>query len=658
MGAAESTLAQETDTLEASLPPVTVEAARAAETTLSAPFALTVLHRAPDEVRTETATSLQDVLATVPGVWINDRGHFAMGERIIVRGTGWRSSFGVRGVMVVLDGVPLTMPDGQAFADVVDPSRIRSAEIIRGPASVFWGNASGGVVYLKTMPHTGGPRLRFRGMTGTFGERHLLAESSFSVGRGSVALFGSHQNRDGFRSHSSGRFDRAGLHARIPVGARTVITATAAGALQDAENPGALTAAELELDRSQVSPSYISSVSGKESLQLQFSVGADRATSIGTVSASVFGVRRDLDNPLPFAYIDVDRLAGGARLSVSSDPARRLRWSAGGDVGRQADDRRNFENDAGRPGAAATLNQLETVTNAAAYAYGSAMLTPSLDLSLGVRADVIHFEMEDRLLDNGDESGDRGFRAISPAVGLSYQAGSAFLFANFGTSFETPTTTELVNRPDATGGFNPLLEPERARSIEAGARGSALQRRVAYEVAVFRSTVDNILVQSESPDGREYFRNAGTNTHAGVEASVQMAVLPYLHVLTTYAYNHLRFASGALEGNALPGVPEHRLFARLTFSRAGFRVAGSGESVSSYFVDEDNSATTPAYTVLTLHAAHAGIRLGRARLQPFGEIENLLDARYNASVVVNAFGGRYFEPGSGRVFRVGMNLLL
>lgn len=649
--------AQTTDTLEVTLPPITVEATRSAETSASAPFAVAVVGRSPVEVSVEPASSLQDVLAAVPGLWINDRGHFAMGERITIRGTGWRSAFGVRGVMVVLDGVPLTMPDGQAFADIVEPSLIRSAEVIRGPAAVFWGNASGGVVYLKTRPPTSAPLVRLRGMTGSFGERQLLGEAFVPVGRGSLSAFGSHVQREGHRRHSQGNFQRGGLHFTYPINARTLISASAAGAVQDAQNPGGLTAQQVAEDRRQVHTTYLTDRSGKESIHLQSVVTVDHTLSFGTLSGSLYGVRRDLDNPLPGRYVEVDRLAGGARLRLTGN-ASVFRWSVGGDAGRQVDDRFNFENIGGEPGPDPTLEQIETVANVAAYGYLAASPIENLEVSAGVRGDAVRFEMDDQLLANRDESGSRNFQAFSPTVGIGYHVGSAFVFGNFSTAFETPTTTELVNRPDATGGFNPALDPEYTRGFEIGIRGAAVENRIAYEAAVYRATVENVLVQHQTEDNRDYYRNAGRNRHLGSEATVTTRPIPTLELLASYSWNHLRFLTGELEGNELPGVPEHRGYLRAEWTISRVLLAASLEAVSAYYADELNEAKTPGYELVTLRVAHTGIDAGTALIRPFVEVENVLDEIYNASVVVNAFGGRFYEPGAGRSIRAGLSVQL
>ena len=105
-------------------------------------------------------------------------------------------------------------------------------------------------------------------------------------------------------------------------------------------------------------------------------------------------------------------------------------------------------------------------------------------------------------------------------------------------------------------------------------------------------------------------------------------------------------------------MPPHRAFFQVKWSEYGLLCAASVEAVSAYFADESNEASTPGYELVTLRAGHTGLRVGRVLVQPFAEVENLLDETYNVSVVVNAFGGRFFEPGPGRTFRLGLNVAL
>ncbi len=650
------TLAQRPDTAVAVLPEIEIEAARASETTATAPYAIAVLTRGPERVASESGFSLAEVLRELPGLWINDRGHFALGERLSVRGMGSRAAFGVRGVQVLLDGVPLTMPDGQAVLDVVDPAFVRRAELVRGPASRFWGNGSGGALFLSTAFFADRPTLRARVLGGSYGARQAAFEASAPVGRHRLHVHASDFRRDGYRAHSAGKFTRAGLHGDLALDARTRLRLTAALAAQDVEHPGSLTRAEFEADPRGANPRFAETRAGKESLQAQAGATLLRETGPGLLTFTAYGLSRTLDNPLPFAYIDLDRKAGGLRLMLREE-RRRLRWGLGLDAAFQGDDRRNFNNDAGRTGTERRLDQRETVRNLAAFGFMSLPLAAPLRLTLSLRADHVRFAMTDRLLTNGDQSGSRTFAAVSPAAGLAYRLGGLLFFAEVSTAFETPTTTELVNRPDLTGGFNPDLDPQRVRGVEAGVRGALPGLPLRIDAAVFRLDVTDRLVPFQAEDdGRTYFRNSGANTHDGVELAAEWMPRAWLTLRAVYAGSRFVFDDEALAGNRLPGIPPHRFFGDVRVEWGGWWTRLALERVSAYFVNDANTEKNDGYAVVDVYAGHEGLTVGRVRLQPFARVGNVFDERYSGSVSINAFGGRFFEPAPGRTFEAGLNV--
>ena len=382
----------------------------------------------------------------------------------------------------------------------------------------------------------------------------------------------------------------------------------------------------------------------------------------GALTATAYGVARDLENPLPFAVIAVDRLAGGTRVAFEREVGP-LRWSLGADAAVQRDDRTNRPNVGGQPGDERTLDQLETVTQAAVF--GRLRLDLAA-LGLGaaaaeatLRRDRLRFDAADRLLADGDQSGTRALGAWSPQLGLTYRAGGALLFASFATAFETPTTTELVNRPEGGGGFNPNLEPQRTAGVEVGARGVA--GRLRYDVAAYALAVRDGLVPFEGEDGRTYYANRARSSHRGAEALAEWRPVPGLTATAAYTWSRLRFGEGNegdVEGNALPGVPEHRIAARLRLQRAGLFVAPEAVAMSGVFADDANAVKTEAAFVVDVAFGHAGIAVGRAEAVPFVRVGNVFDAAYVGSVVLNARGGRAFEPASGRSVRAGVEFRL
>lgn len=651
------------------LPEVTIEATRAAETSRTAPVAVTIAQRSETEVALAPGLSLDDVLRPLSGIWVNDRHHFALGERISVRGMGYRSSFGVRGVQVIYDGIPLTLPDGQSFLDVVDPSVIRHTELVRTPASVFWGNGSGGVLLLSSQPEEARTFTRVRGQLGRYGQQQGLIESQFHAGRGgTVHAYASSVWQDGFRAHSDGRRTRWGANWRTPLGERTRMTLTIAGDQQDTENPSSLTREQFREDPTQARPAFVDVNAGKQSWQQQVGLTIDHEMREGTLSGTVYGLYRDLDNPLNYAFIHYDRWSGGTRLSFRRTVGH-LEGGIGVDAALQRDARANYESTVdGAPSGPLTLDQVETVTSGSSFGYLRWNTTNRLALTGGLRIDGIRFEADDRLIDTpiesaaGDQSGDRSFTAWSPSAGLSYDIGSALVFAYYSTAFETPTTTELVNRPSGEGGFNDALDPQRTRGLEVGARGTWTSARLSYDIALFRQSIDDQIQQvGQTPQGRDVFGNIARSRHSGVELSATWQPVSVIEVAMRYTGNHFvldETQDPDHEGNRVPGIPAHRGYAHLQAEQNGWWGRVSSEAVPNYYVDDANTEEAPGYVRVNVRVGHRGLSIGDAVVQPFASIDNLLDEQYAGSVVINAFGGRYYEPAPGTAYTIGLNLEL
>jgi iron complex outermembrane receptor protein len=286
----------------------------------------------------------------------------------------------------------------------------------------------------------------------------------------------------------------------------------------------------------------------------------------------------------------------------------------------------------------------------------------------GIRFDAVRFETSDHFLADGrDDSGDRTLSAASPTIGVTWAASpAATLYANVGTAFQTPTTTELINAPPVAGeaccpgGFNVDLDAQRATSLEAGFRGSAAG--VALNVAVYHMTVRNTILpfQVEEADGREFFRNAGESRHRGIELSAARSFGRHT-ARVAWTFNDFVFVDDGdpdaeHEGNRLPGVPRNHVFAGIEIVPvAAIRIDLEADHSAEYFADDANTATNDAATVFDIRV-RADTRVGSTGFRPFVAINNITSTRYNSSVVVNGFGGRYFEPAPPRNVIVGFEL--
>lgn len=645
------------------LAPVTVTVLRTPIRPDVAPYSVGVREYG-EEDRARPRLGLDEALRSVAGVQVDNRYNHALGERISVRGFGARSQFGVRGVRVIVDGIPATLPDGQTQLNHVDPGELGRAEVIRGPASALWGNAAGGVIQLETEATPTAPfRQELEAVAGADGMLRLSSTTSGRSGAASYRIAVSRFSTEGHRDWSAADNLRANARLGYVRGAdefRLVGNVVH----YDARNPGSLSAAQLVEDRTQAHDRNRLQQTGEEAVQGQLGMLWTRALEDGALEVSVFGTAKRLENPIPNTIIDVDRVSGGARVLLRRRVrvgGRELHWAIGAESELQRDDRMNRENVAGEAGDL-TLDQLEWVSGGGVFAQVAVPITSRLQALTSLRYDRIRFEADDRLVDasNPDDSGSRTMDALSPGIGVTLElAGWACLYGNLATAFETPTTTELANRPTGAGGFNPELEPQRTRSYEAGAKGRI--GSVDYQLAVYRARVEGALIPFEVSDapGRHFFRNAGSALHRGAEASASFQVLGRLAGQVAYTYTDARFESYAeggevYDGRRVPGVAPFRFDATLVYrDPAGWFVGVDHRRLSRIPVNDANDAYSPAYHVTDVRAGVVALRIGEVEVAPFIGVTNLFDARYNASVTVNAFGQRYFEPAPGRALYAG-----
>lgn len=646
--------------------PITVTVLRTPFQVSEVPYAVTAVGKAQIQ-RARPGISLDEALRGVPGVQVDNRYNYALGERISIRGFGARAQFGVRGVKVLVDGIPATLPDGQTTLNHVDLASLGRVEVIRGPASALYGNAAGGVIQLETAPPPSTPlRQELRAVVGANGLRRFESTTAGQSGAASYLLSLNRLAYDGYREFSTAE----NLHANARFGyelARGELRFTANFVDYEAQNPGSLSAELLSQDRTQAYANNVRQRTGEQGTQGQLGATWQRELGSGHVELTAYGIARSIDNPIPPVIIVLDRTAAGTRALYRDEVrvgSRGVQWAVGADIETQRDDRRNFANDEGERGALG-LDQLETVLSVGSFAQLSVPLTERLNALGGVRYDFFRFEAEDRLVggDQADESGSRALDAISPSVGLLYDVADALgVYTNVGTSFETPTTTELANRPNGAGGFNPELEPQRTLSFELGAKGRFGQR-VGYQVAAYHASIDNSLIPFEVPGaaGRQFFRNAGSSVHRGIEAGASVAILDGLtgqlaYTLTDAYFDEYRTADTVLDGNAVPGVAPHQLEAILSYRGAGWYIDLEGRYASKMAVNDANNAHSPAYTVTDLRAGLTAAEIGGVDVAPFVGLTNVFDEDYNTAVTVNAFGGRYYEPGPGRAVYVGLGV--
>ncbi|MFP3947666.1 MAG: TonB-dependent receptor family protein, partial [Longimicrobiales bacterium] len=623
----------------------------------------------------KTGMFLEESLQALPGVQIQNRYNYAVGERVLVRGFGSRTQFGVRGLHVVVDGIPATLPDGQSTIDHLDLGSLGRVEALRGPASALYGNSSGGVLRFESQaPPTVPVREDVTVMGGSDGMLRLQSLTSGTAGETGYLLSVDRLSYDGFRETDDG--DIYGAADRLHVNGR-VERPLAGGDIGvtfnyvdlDAENAGSVDIDQLSDGRHEINDFvYIGNGTGKELQQGQ--LGLRWTGPLAGVSAEtlVYGITRDFSNPIPFNVVDVERAAGGARLAVRSPDAPGsdgIRWQAGVDWDIQDDDRREFDNDNGNPTGSPNIDQAETVQSVGIFAQGMVPLTDRFNVVGGIRYDYFDFQVEDRIplsQDPTDDSGSRTLDAVSPTVGVHLAtADEVDVFANWSTFFETPTTVELANRPTQAGGFNPDLEPQDGWTVEVGTRGT-LQERFSYELSVFTTQLTNELVQFEvaGQPGVNFYRNAGESTRIGVEALARARLHERVSGQISYAYTDAEFDEYVVDGsdfsgNQVPGLAPHNLQASLRYEANPGYLEVTADYRDEIPVNDANEAFTESYTLFDVRVGAERLQVGNVDFSPFAGIRNITDELYSASVAVNAVGDRFYEPGPGRTFYVGLS---
>ena len=667
----------------AALPGVRVTATREGpRAPIELPYAVTLTR--PDSLAALRRLGVDELLFAVPGVSLANRQNPAQDPRVSIRGFGARSAFGVRGVRVLQDGVPVTLPDGQTPVDVIDVEGADRVEVVRGSASSLYGNAAGGVIdirsrapsrdalspYVRVVGGGSVPTITAGGAGGTVGPLGYTSSVTRIVGKG-------------YRDYSDQRATRAAFRVvRAPTtGASPTVTLAARYSdVSRAESPGALTRAQLDTAPRMADPLSVRKQAGKVVHQgdLALSVAQPIASSVA-LDATVYGSVRTLENPLTFNVVHVDRSSGGASARLSGSGAlgsHAVRLAGGGDLQWQNDDRQEYEACIDVAAVSATCptarvqrgalrkNQRELVSSAGPFVRGELALAPSLLASAGVRADAITFRVRDRLVSatNPDDSGERTLHAVSPATGLVWRvAPLASLYTTVSTSFETPTTTELGNKPDGSAGINPDLKPQRTLSVEVGGKGVLPGTALRWEVAAFDTRARDELVPFDIPGGagRRYFRNAGRTRRRGAEIGAE-AEYGVLSVRSAYSFSRFRYVDYSVgtvsyAGKRIPGVPESALMASAGVRLGAITLSGTADVATAVDVDDANTAQAPGRTILGVAVSNT-LRVGAARLASLVALQNLADVRSVGSVSVNATGGKFYEPAPGRTLLVRFSL--
>ncbi|MES2831697.1 MAG: TonB-dependent receptor [Pseudomonadota bacterium] len=621
--------------------------------------------------------NISELLTGVPGLQVRERQNYAQDLQISVRGFGTRSSFGVRGVRILIDGIPATNPDGQGQAATASLTSAKRIEVLRGPVAQLYGNAAGGVLQVFTAdpPRSGAAPQATLGL-GVGSDHQRTANVNLAFGGDTLGglVDVADYRTDGYRDHSNAR--RTQLNAKVV--ARPSSATTLTGIFNVFDQPLALD--PLGLSRQQFEANPRQAVDNARVFDTRKTVDQHQAGLVlehvasptNSFSARLYGGQREVFQTLGFSgaaptasggVVDLDSTYGGAGMAWTHRTALGtlpLKWTLGVDADQLRQQRKGFVNNNGTPGAA-RRDERNRAANVDVFGQFDLAFSPNWNLTAGLRNSRVRFAVDDRFITSSspDDSGKVVFRNTSPVLGLIWHATSDInVYGNLGRGFETPTLAETAYRAGATG---PNLSLKPSRSVQ-GEIGMKVRRGIhSIDLALFQARSKDEIVPLTVENGRSIFQNVDGVQRRGVEASWN-AALERLTTQISYTLLDARFrrafvngASTTIDaGNRLPGVPRHSLFAQAAYRPIDpMTLTLEMRAESRVAVNDVNGENAPGYAVVNAAASYA-FAAGPAQMFLFARLDNLLDKRYAGSIIVNDGNGRFYEPAAQRRGFVGL----
>lgn len=624
-----------------------------------------LLEIAPNEAP-NSLLSFNDYVEEVPGLFILNGYNFAQDSRISIRGFGSRSAFGIRGVKLIVDGIPETTPDGQGQLDNLNLSSIRRIEVLKGSAASMYGNASGGVINISTITEELEKPVTLNFQSGSFGLRRYSFMGSATFGKAKVISNLEHLNYDGYRQHNEVKSTNVNLKYIQPFqnGLLNVIVNKTSSPI--ANDPGGITLESVEENPRQARDRNILFNSGESIDHSKYAVSyRHQLRENSSVNSYLFYSRRQFEGFLPFengGIINLDRHYWGGGLNSAIkwvDKRLVVDFIYGFDWAFQSDERVRNDNVQGIIGPEA-LNQIEKFGNYALFSQAKFDLQ-GWNVDVGIRYDINDLEVQDKRLIDGDDSGDLSLNSFNYHFGANKSLRKNLsVYANYSTSFETPTLSELSSNPSGQGGFN-NLSPQKAQSLEMGIRmGIVSQSYIDLTWFVISSSDELIPYELDQFPGRDFYRNAGKTQRDGVEASVQYKVSESVTFNSSYSLGSFKYDEFVVngenfEGNDLPGIPDQRFTLSGRYVNKSFAARLQYLATGEIYLNNSNSVVSEAYNLLNIYASY-NLNRSNYSIVPYVGINNLLNTDYYANVRINAFGARYYEPGPNRAIFVGLKV--
>ncbi|WP_304130119.1 TonB-dependent receptor [Ignavibacterium album] len=679
-----------TDTLQYQTDEVVVTGTRTNKKIIDIPYS--VIRLSNKTYKYDRKTSISDILNTVPGVFMQNR-YGNHDVRISIRGFGSRSNSGIRGVRILLDGIPESEPDGQTRIEAIDFNSIGSIEIVKGNSSSLYTNAPGGVVnFINDINFPNNFLVIFNDF-GSYELRRNGFKTGVRTNDYSFLATYTYHNYKGYREHSEDYWHILNTVLETNPGRNTNVQFLGYFTSGLIRLPGSLTKEEYDSNPFQAAQREKDfdfkrvSKKGRVALRLTSKFGELLNNEIElTTYGTIKYFERTQRN---FRIFNRYGLGSSVRFTNKSIffENRENEFSIGGDLFYQTGPIEDYNNINGRKGD--LLNNLtdETIGNSGLFIQNIFELYRNkLYLLFSGRYDNVYFDQKDQLLAVRNDI--RRFEAFTPKAALNYKITTSIsAYTSFGFSFDSPAGNELDNHPLSSNNgstlLNPDLKPQKSKNFELGIKGNLVDfdekyfGKTFFEVTFFNSIIEDEIVPFEVY-GDVYYRNSAQTTRRGIELGGKTEILEGLRLILSYTYSNFRYdkyetvsidldQSGNIttetknfSDNKVPSVPEHNLLSALeyehqfTYELTVF-MKGSFQYVSGLYVNDANEDKTGSYGLL---GSTIGLdyRLGEINLLLSAGINNISDKRYVGFVNINSTSGRFYEAGEPRTFFASLHL--
>lgn len=633
--------------------------------------------------------NLTELVKGIPSVQLRNRENYAQDLQLSMRGFGARSTFGVRGIRLYVDGIPATMPDGQGQTSNIDINSLSHLEVLTGPFSSLYGNSSGGAVLATTREGQGKDSIEMNYAGGSHNKNRagiVLQGGAKNQNEPSYIVSSSYFDTDGYRDHSGANkvLSNAKLTWNLDDGSKTNWVTNYVKI--DADDPGGLTRADWEknpkqvaknvldynarkkIDQTQTGLTWSKPLNDQNELYAMTYIGQRQVTQYQSIPDTV---QKNPNTPYQAGgVIDFKRDYYGADFRwTGKDLLPYTQFSAGVAIDAMNEDRQGYQNfnDAGDKGIKGDVRRDErnTLWNVDPYLQASWSFLQTMRLDTGVRYSNVHYKSKDHYIVglNGDNSGKTTYEEVLPSVALSWQIIPEVLaYASYAKGFETPTFTEMAY--PAQGGASMLdLKPSQSDNYELGLK--SLNTLGDFNLATFYIETKDDIVAAESLGGRATFHNADKTLRKGIEFAWNKKLWKDIGLNASYAYLDATFdskvpAAGKVaeipEGNAIPGIAKNQAFIGLVWQpEQGFYAGLDTQFMDKVYVNDINSDAAASYTVASIYTGYAWKRADWG-INGFARVDNLFDKNYAGSVIVNEGSSRFFEPADGRNWSAGLKV--